>query len=162
MAVEVRALRPEEWKQARPKVINFVRRYGDRRITQQGLDWLKRISEAEFKEPGTGVWVALENRRLVGLAALSHYGIKESLIVVHPQIRNRSVAKNIVETIVHTLGKIYGRVAYDNHASLGMCLSSGMVVFARAKDGPTGKPTYWVGGGKWKKEDIFPPKKETG
>ena len=159
MAVEVRAIRPEEWKKVRPKVISFIRRYGDRRITQQGLNWLKSASEKELQEPGTGVWVAVENKRMVGLSALSHYGIHQSLIVVHPNLRNKSVARNMVTTIIQSVGKIYGRVAYDNHASLSMCLGSGMVVFARAKDGPTGKPTYWVGGGNWKREDIFPPQK---
>jgi hypothetical protein len=51
------------------------------------------------------------------------------------------------------LGKVYTRVAYDNIPSLKLCFRCGLTAFAMTK-GPTGKPTLWLGGGDYQKEEV--------
>jgi hypothetical protein len=108
----------------------------------------------QFNQEGTLVTLAVKEKKTIGILIISQYGIDESFMAVHKQFRNKHVAQQMVTQAYEKLGKMYGRVALDNMPSLKVCLANGMVAF-HLFNGPTGKPTLWLGGGNWKKEDVL-------
>lgn len=140
----------------RSKLIAFIRRHGDRRITQGAINWLQQMNSQSLDTPGTKILAALDKKKLVGLLIVAQYGIEESFMAVHKEYRNQNIAKAMLKQMISDLGKIYGRVALDNISSLKACFSSGMVAF-HLFQGPTNKPTLWVGGGDWKRSDVLAP-----
>ncbi|GGK17639.1 hypothetical protein GCM10010965_08320 [Caldalkalibacillus thermarum] len=139
----------------RRALITFLKRHGDRRITRTGINWLEQADATQLSSAGTLVLCALKEKKLIGLLIVSNYGIDESYIAVHQHYRDKDIAKQMVQYAIHSLGKLYGRVALDNIPSLKVCLANDMVAF-HLFNGPTGKLTLWVGGGDWTKEDVLP------
>lgn len=154
MSVTIREIDGPLLRKSRQTLLNFIRKYGERRITQSGIQWLKTVPGAALSEDGNLILAALDHRRLIGLAAVADYGRKESLIVVHPDYRRQGVALELVDEVVQRMDRVYGRVAMDNIPSLAMCLEAGFVAFALRK-GPTGKPTLWIGKGNWRKDEVL-------
>lgn len=150
----LRRLTKEQTLRYRRKLLLFLRKHGDRRITRSALQWLERAEARDLSEEGTLILVALENRKLVGMILISRYGLREAAMAVHREYRNRNIAKALIHQTISTLGKMYGRVALDNLPSLKACLDNGMVGF-HLFTGPTGKPTLWVGGGHWSKKEVL-------
>jgi RimJ/RimL family protein N-acetyltransferase len=139
---------------SRKQLIQFFRYYGDKRITKEGMDWIRGVKQEEFDQPGTLVLCVVHNKKIIGVLIISNYGINESFIAVHKQYRNQDIAQQMVAYALNQFGKIYGRVALDNIPSMKICLDNGMVAF-HLFTGPTQKPTLWMGGGNWKKEDVL-------
>lgn len=137
----------------RPLFLRFIREHGDSRITHHAIGWLRNLSEEAFNKDGNIVIAVMDGRRLVGLGAVSNYGLNESLAVVHRQYRQKDIGRQLIRAFVDNLGKFYGRVALDNIASLKMCFAAGLYGF-KLTTGPTGKPTLWVGGGNIDMEDV--------
>lgn len=138
----------------RKRIISFIQKNGDRRITNDAIRWVKQANVEDVAQEGTLLICALEQHHLIGIAFVVNYGIDESFIIVHHKHRKHHVATTMVKEVTHRLGKIYGRIATDNIPSLKLCLNNGMVAFD-IFTGPTGKPTLWLGGGAWKKEDVL-------
>lgn len=136
-----------------PRLLRFIRTYGEGRITHRALRWLRSFTGEEDEEPGTLFLVAKENQRIAGFFSARDYGRKESFIVIHPRYRNQGLGRGMVQESLTRMDKFYGRIALDNLPSLKMALALGMVGFHLTK-GPTGKPTLWVGIGNWRKEDV--------
>ena len=154
MSFTIRQVDRELLARSRQTLINFIRKYGERRITKSSIQWLKTVRGSALSEDGNLILVALDGRRLIGLVAVADYGRQESIAVVHPNYRQQGVGFELVDEAVHQLDRVYARVAMDNIPSLAMCLKAGFVAFALDK-GPTGKPTLWLGKGDWKKEEVI-------
>ncbi len=151
--MKIYALSAEEFRRHRTRLVRFLRQHGERRITKDALRWLEREPIHLCDEEGGGIWVVVDGNRLVGMAALSDYGRRESVIAVHRDYRQKGVAQELIATMRERLGKLYGRIALDNFPSLKMSFAAGFVAFDLI-EGPTGKPTFWVGLGDWKREDV--------
>lgn len=151
--MDIKELTPEQLVKYRPHIIRFFQKHGDKRITKNGLRWFQSISAEELSAEGTLILIALKNKQITGALAISDYGRKESFVAVHQEFRQNRIGENLVEYMIQRLGKAYGRVALDNIPSLKMCLAMGMVGF-KLINGPTGKPTMWMGAGNWNKEDV--------
>lgn len=153
--MEIQILSPQRLSQLSPFLIPFIRKYGERRITHRAIRWLQKLAnskEAHFSE-GTLISIAVSQRKLIGIIAFGRFGLDESFIVVHPQHRKRKVGESLLYHALEDLEKVYTRVACDNIPSLKLCFSNGLVAF-RLIRGPTGKPTLWLGGGKWTPKDV--------
>ncbi|KPC73823.1 hypothetical protein ADL26_12240 [Thermoactinomyces vulgaris] len=148
----IRNLTPRQLAANLPAVLNFMKRYGDGRITHRALRWLKQLNTAAQSE-GTLIAVALHQRKLSGVIAIGHYGLQEAIIAVHPDFRKQGVGESLVRHTLDRIGKLYTRVACDNTASLKLCFRCGLVAFDLFK-GPTGKPTLWLGGGNFDPQEI--------
>jgi hypothetical protein len=138
----------------RRHLIQFFRQHGDRRITKDAYDWIQKVKDEDLEQEGTLILCAIEQNKLVGVLIASNYGIDESFITVHKRHRNQHTAQKMVHHTIQQLGKLYGRVAMDNTPSLKVCLDNHMVAF-HLFNGPTGKPTLWLGGGNWSKQDVL-------
>ncbi|SHE76294.1 Protein N-acetyltransferase, RimJ/RimL family [Seinonella peptonophila] len=125
-------------KKWRPTLIRFIWKHGDQRITHQAIRWFRRLNNVE--QEGTLVALAMEEKRLIGLTALSNYGLGEAFIVVHPRFRKSGVGEKLLQFTLQELPKVYTRVACDNIASLKLCFSCGLIAY-KLISGPTGKPT---------------------
>lgn len=136
----------------RPLLIRFLRSYGDRRLTHKALRWLKSLPTEPYKE-GTIIAVALDEKRLAGVIAVGQYGIQEAIIAVKPHYRKHGLGKDLVRFIMQNINRMYARVATDNIPSLKLCFALGMVAFDLFT-GVTGKPTLWLGLGKWDKDEV--------
>lgn len=140
-----------------PKILanasRFLRHNGDRRITLSARKWFNNLSPEDLSKPGTEILMMVLGHRIVGISAISFYGIDQSIIAVHRDYRNQGIGEQLVRFHIQSLGKLYARVAVDNQASLKLCFTVGMVAF-QLFNGPTGKPTLWLAGGDWKREDI--------
>jgi GNAT superfamily N-acetyltransferase len=146
-------LSPAALARTREKLIHFIKTHGERRITSRAIRWLQTLSDEALEQEGTLLLVYTQNKKLLGLLAVSEYGIHESFIIVHRKVRRHGIGKTLTEEVVQRLGKLYVRVAADNMASLKTCFSTGMVAFACMK-GVTGKPTLWLAAGEWNKKDV--------
>jgi ribosomal protein S18 acetylase RimI-like enzyme len=140
-------------KKRRP-LIHFFHLHGDHRITKDAFDWIQKVKGEDLDQEGTLILCAVEQNKLIGVVIASNYGIHESFIAVHKKYRNQHTAQKMVKHTIQHLGKLYGRVAMDNTPSLKVCLDNQMVAF-HLFTGPTKKPTLWLGGGNWSKEDIL-------
>jgi len=143
----------KQFDKAREHFVRFFRRHGDKRITREGILWIRHTNQKDFEKPGTLVHCVVDNKTIVGILIISNYGMEESLMAVHTKYRNKDIAQQMVKNSIELLGKVYGRVAIDNAPSLKVCFHNGLVAFDLF-EGPTGKPTFWLGGGNWSKEDV--------
>lgn len=150
-----RKLDANSFTRNRHRLVHFIRKNGDKRITSQAIHWLSSLTSEAFGQDGTIVLTYIENRKILGILATADYGRKESFLVVRADARGRGLGKHLTETAIAQLGKLYTRVAIDNTASLKTCLSVGMVGFS-CITGVTGKPTLWLGAGDWRRGDIEP------
>ena len=151
----VRILNTNALARNRSRMIHFIREHGDKRITAQATRWLAALTPEELTQNGTIILAYVENKKLLGIMAAADYGRQESFLVIRTDARQKGLGKQLTETAITQLGKLYGRVALDNTPSLRTCLSVGMVGFS-CFTGVTGKPTLWLGAGDWSKEDIEP------
>jgi GNAT superfamily N-acetyltransferase len=150
--VRVRLIDGKILERHRSTLIAFLRRHGDQRITHKAIQWLKRL-QLNRQKPGTFVAVCFSDKKLIGLTAIGNYGLEEAVIAVHPQYRKRGVGEALLKFSLKHTPKIYTRVACDNLPSLKLCFACGLQAF-QVFIGPTGKPTLWLGGGKWNPQDI--------
>lgn len=150
--MKIRNLDPTDLNRHRKSLIQFITKHGDQRITAKALRWLTQLPAEDFA-PGTLLTVILYEEKLAGFIAFADYGRVESFIVVHPAVRERNVGEHLVRHSLTELGRVYTRVSLDNVPSLKLCFRCGLHAFRLIK-GPTGKPTFWLGGGDWKAEEI--------
>lgn len=151
--MQIRQVTPEALPKVRKRLIRFLSIHGDKRITKQGIRWLEGLESEELNQEGNCVLVSIDDNKLTGLLAVSHYGIKESYVAVHKDHRQKQAGVTLIQELMKRMDKCYGRVALDNIPSLKMCFAMGMIGF-KVVTGPTGKPTLWLGLGNWKKEDV--------
>lgn len=155
--MNIKTLNNLQLKRYVTQIVKFIKRYGDKRITRTAIEKINDVSTSQsitLNKDGHYALCALEGNKLVGFLMVVDYGREESIIVIHKHYRNQDLAQRMVQQTIDTLTKLYGRVAIDNIPSLKVCLSNGMVAFDLFK-GPTGKPTLWLGGGNWSKEDVL-------
>lgn len=151
--MSTRKLNADSFARNRHRLIHFIRKNGDKRITSQAIHWLSSLTPEALSQDGAIILVHIKNKKMLGILATADYGRKESFLVVRTDVRERGLGKHLTETAITQLGKLYARVAFDNTASLKTCLSVGMVGFA-CITGVTGKPTLWLGAGDWRRGDI--------
>lgn len=153
-SLEYLQLTPIQLEKHRQKLVSFIQQHGDNRITHRAVRWVKSLDpDATLLNPGTSAIAAMDDKRLRGFLIVSDYGRDESFVVVHRDYRSMNTGKNLIQQYLYHHDKLYGRVALDNIPSLKMCLANGMVGF-KMTEGPTGKPTLWLGIGNWNKDDI--------
>lgn len=149
----VRAFTPDEIIKIRPKLVQFIRKYGDGRITTKAIRWFQQLKINTIPS-GSLVAVVVSGKQIIGATVVGDYGRQESIIVVHPDHRKHGVGEALLKLTLQKLGKFYSRVACDNIPSLKLCFSCGLTAFHLIK-GPTGKPTLWLGGGDYNKQEIL-------
>lgn len=146
-------IEPHKWETFRSRCISLFTKYGDKRITKSAIQWLIQMSPDELRMQGTTVLIAIEDQQLVGCIACSQYGIKHAIIAVSPAYRSQNIGGALLREIIQINGKFYATVAIDNVPSISLCFSNEMTAF-HLFNGPTGKPTLWLGGGNWSKKDV--------
>jgi GNAT superfamily N-acetyltransferase len=152
--MKIDSLSPATLQAARLSIIHFIHQYGEGRITYLPLQWLEHL-QAEAWNEGTFIATALERGEIVATLAIGNYGIEQSFMAVHPDYRRKGVGEALLKSAMEKLPKIYARVACDNTPSLKLCFSCGFVAFHLFLKETTGKPTLWLGSGKWKREEII-------
>lgn len=158
--IKVTEKTPESFKK---NLIYFIKKYGDGHITKKAIIWIKNTPFADInKKNGDLIHVYLNNKNnIIGTIAIANYGLKQAIIVVHPKVRNKGVAQNLVMETQKDIDRLYVKVANDNVASLKLCFSVGMNAFDLIK-GPTGKPTSVLGFGNWSSDEWFKAKNNFG
>ncbi|TCP68363.1 GNAT family N-acetyltransferase [Baia soyae] len=153
--MRTKTLSSEEVGRVRDPLIHFLKKYSDGRITAKGIRWFRQLPINEVRD---GNWVAIswKDNKIAGAMIMGDYGRKEAMIVVHPDFRKHGIGETLLNQALQQLGKVYTRVACDNIPSLKLCFSCGLKAFHLVK-GPTGKPTLWLGGGNFVKEDVVQP-----
>lgn len=152
MKLVIREVPYRQLDKVRPQLLRFLRLYGDKRLTHKALRWLKQLP-AEPYQKGTIIAVALDDRRLVGLAAIGNFGLDESIIAVKPDYRKRGLGQDLIRFLLQDVDRLYAKIATDNIPSLKLCFSMGMVAFDLFI-GVTGKPTLWLGLGNWDRKEV--------
>lgn len=153
--MELHNFTPRHLSRIKGVLTQFLRRYGNGRITHHAIRWFQQLTQDEIEE-GALVAATLKEKKLTGVIIFGKFGTKESVIAVHPDYRNQGVGEMLLNHSLEKLGKAYTRVACDNIPSLKLCFSCGMVAI-NLFTGPTGKPTLWLAGGKWNRSDILLP-----
>ncbi|MEC0171407.1 N-acetyltransferase [Paenibacillus graminis] len=135
---------PERWKIRLAGLLEFLREYGEKRITLRGCRVLARLTPEQLSQPGVSLLVATvrgqNGRQLAGVSLVSGFGKEACLVAVHPLYRNRHTGTALLTAQLERLGTLECTVASDNAASLKMCFNTGLVAVA-LNEGPTGKPT---------------------
>lgn len=148
----IREIPYHQLDRVRSRLLRFLKRYGEKRLTHKALRWLQALPAQPYNE-GTFIAVALEERRLVGVIAIGSHGKEEAIIAVKPSVRRHGVGKKLVRYVLQKVDRLYVRVATDNIPSLKLCFSFGMVAFDLFA-GVTGKPTLWLGAGNWDRNEV--------
>ncbi len=138
----------------RKSLILFIIKYGDGHITKKAINWLKRTPfNAINPLNGDLIHVVLnERKKIIAILAISHFGLNQAIIAVHPQARKKGVANKLVLSALEDINRLYVKVANDNVASLKLCFSLRMRAFDLIK-GPTGKSTLVLGLGEWDEKE---------
>ncbi|WP_216857534.1 N-acetyltransferase [Paenibacillus tritici] len=135
---------PVQWKSRLAGLLEFLRDYGEQRITLRGCRQLARLTPDQLALPGASLLVATvrgENgRQLAGVSFVSGFGKEACIVAVHPLYRNRHTGTVLLTAQLEQLGHLECQVACDNTASLKMCFNSGLAA-VDLLTGPTGKPT---------------------
>lgn len=161
--VRIRAVQAAEIVRLRAALLGFVRRHGERRITERAIRWLQHVDGAKLRSPGTVMLLALALRRdrapvpdarpLIGLFAAGDYGLSASFLVVHRRARGSGIGRTLLKTALRLLGRLYGRIALDNAASLAVAQAAGLIPVRRTFT-PKGAPAVVVAGGDWTEEEV--------
>jgi len=133
-------------------LVRFIREQGDSRITKQAIQWLSRLNPANLCAEGTVILMAMNGSHLIGLFAVSRFGLDQSLIVVDRRFRTRGIGRALALHMRDLLPKLYVRIAADNDASLRLFQQLGFQM-VKACVGPTGKSTLWLAAGDWSYSD---------
>ncbi|WP_410511998.1 N-acetyltransferase [Paenibacillus sp. BR2-3] len=132
------------WNRHLADLLQFIRHYGERRITMDSCRRLARLTPELLGQPGVSLLVATVRgqygRQLSGVSFVSGFGKESCLVAVHPLYRNKHTGTALLAAQLQRLGCLECSVASDNAASLKMCFNAGLVAVA-LNSGPTGKPT---------------------
>lgn len=135
---------PGRWASRLAGLLEFLREYGEQRITLRGCRVLAALTPEQLALPGISLLVATvrgqNGRQLAGVSFVSGYGKEACLVAVHPLYRNRHAGTALLTEQLRRLGRLECSVASDNAASLKMCFNSGLAAVGLTT-GPTGKPT---------------------
>ncbi|AJS59603.1 N-acetyltransferase [Paenibacillus sp. IHBB 10380] len=138
-----------QWQNQHQSVIDFIKHYGDKRITLDSYRKCSRLSKSTLQHPGESLLIATvrgdRGRSLAGVSFVSGFGDDVCLIVVHPLYRNRHVGTTLLSSQLATLGRLSCHVALDNISSLKMCFNAGLTGHSLMV-GPTDKPTLKLKG----------------
>lgn len=151
--MQLHSFSPKHLPKIKGVITQFLRKYGNGRITHQAIHWFQELTSEELGK-GTVITASLEEKKLTGVILFGKYGTEEAVITVHPHYREQRIGEMLLKHSIESLDKIYTRVACDNIPSLKLCFSCGMVAIDLFT-GPTGKPTLWLAGGNWNKHDIL-------
>ncbi|GMK38480.1 hypothetical protein PCCS19_15340 [Paenibacillus sp. CCS19] len=136
--MDIVRLKPSQWLQWRSRLVSFAKRYGDRRLTAEGLHALMH-AEANPLAP-TSIVIAREAGKLVGFAFAQDAGESACVIAVHPESRGRGVGRRLIAELIEACGGLCCSVACDNYASMQLFFRAGLKAVG-LHTGPTGKPT---------------------
>lgn len=143
--MELLQLTPESWIKEKRRLLSFIIRFGEKRITVAALHALRSLDSEWLKKGDDGyaraaVVIAKRNGRIAGLGFAADGGDGGCLIVVHPSARRSGIGSAIMRSMMDTLGSMACHVAADNIPSMALCFALGMKAVSIHK-GPTGKST---------------------
>lgn len=153
MKLKYLPLPPQALAESQATLLRFVRQEGDRRITKEALTWLDNLKPNMLAAHDSSLVLAMRGKQVIGLFAVSQYGLQHSFLVVDKRYRHRGIGKALTAYTCQLLSKLYVRVAMDNEASLALFRTLGFEL-VKAMIGPTGKPTVWLAYGQWKPDDL--------
>lgn len=136
----------QTWNKQRAKILNFITRYGDRRITLATLHSLRALTNEQL-QPGpasnvvpASIITISEQGKLMGVGYAIADGSGHCLIVVREDLRNQGIGSRIMQELIDSSEHFSCHVAIDNISSLALCFKNGLhavMIFT----GPTGKAT---------------------
>ncbi|QNK59920.1 N-acetyltransferase [Paenibacillus sp. PAMC21692] len=143
--MELQLLTPEIWRAERRKLLGFVLRHGERRITAASLRALRDVEPQWLETDGSGhgqavIAITKHEGRLTGLGFAAGGGDAGCLLVVHPRARRLGAGTVLMKAMIGRLGRLVCHVAADNVPSMALCFRIGMKAVSIHK-GPTGKST---------------------
>lgn len=139
--MNAKILIPKEWMQLKPKLLRFVHKYGENRITAESLQYFRSLQSSDLIEGrGTQVSIAWEHNKLTAVSFLSGYGKEASLLVVAPSHRGKRIGSRLLKQHISSMETVYCQVAEDNLACMNACIQAGLRPVA-FRYGPTGKPS---------------------
>ncbi|MFS0556614.1 N-acetyltransferase family protein [Brevibacillus sp. 179-C9.3 HS] len=146
-------LPPQALAESQSTLVRFARQEGERRITQNTIDWLTRLTPKMLSRKDTSVALAMNGKRVIGLFAVSRCRLGQSFLVVDKRYRNRGIGTALTLAMCQHFPKLYVRVALDNEASLTLFRSIGFTP-VKASIGITRKPMLWLAYGSWNPTDL--------
>lgn len=137
----IKQVKHSAWPQLKPKLLRFVTRFGENRITADSLSKMNRLQATSLHSSDEAeIYVATVGNKLAGISFLAERGKAASILVVSPDYRGQRVGAKLLRAHM-TAGTVSCHVAADNLACVNVCLDASMrpVEFLH---GPTGKLTY--------------------
>jgi len=141
----LRRLTSQAWNKQRARILNFITRYGEKRITLAALHSLRALANEQLNPqveelPPAVVYTYTEQGALLGVGYTIADGSGHCIVVVHSDARGRGIGSKIMEALIEASPNFSCQVAIDNVASLAMCFKNQLHAVAMFK-GPTGKTT---------------------
>ncbi|MEK3881758.1 GNAT family N-acetyltransferase [Paenibacillus sp. PL2-23] len=149
--MELLRLTPDSWIKEKRRLLGFIIRFGEKRITIAALHALRSLDPAWLTPDEDGlskavVIVAKQHGRVAGIGFAADGGDGGCLLVVHPSARRSGAGSRLMRAMMHALGHLACHVAADNIPSMALCFALGMKAVSIHK-GPTGKSTLRFEGG---------------
>lgn len=141
----LRQLTANTWSTHRARILNFLTRHGDKRITLAALHSLRALSNDQLDPqvscPSPAAIVTYTQQgKLLGVGYAVADGSGHCIIVVHHDARKKGIGNTIMKALIDALPNFSCQVAIDNIASLALCFKNQLHAVAMYK-GPTGKAT---------------------
>lgn len=141
----LRQLTAQTWNKHRARILNFITRHGDKRITLAALHSLRALSNEQLspqveQAPPAAIVTYSEQGALLGVAYAIADGSGHCIVVVHSDARRRGIGNTLMKSLIESLPSFSCQVAIDNLASLALCFKNELQAVAMFK-GPTGKAT---------------------
>lgn len=141
----LRKLTSQSWSKQRARILNFITRYGEKRITLAALHSLRALANEQLDPqveqlPPASVVTYIEQGALLGVGYAIADGSGHCIVVVHSDARRRGIGSEIMENLIQSSPSFSCQVAIDNVASLALCFKNKLHAVAMFK-GPTGKTT---------------------
>lgn len=134
------------WNKQRARIMNFITRYGEKRITLATLHSLRALTNEQLENnpskniPQASIITYSEKGLLLGVGYTIADDSGHCLIVVREEARKSGIGNQIMKALIESIERFSCYVALDNIASLALCFKNQLHAVALIK-GPTGKAT---------------------
>ncbi|MFD0716460.1 GNAT family N-acetyltransferase [Paenibacillus sp. GCM10027626] len=139
--MRIMLLPQNRWHEFRDILPAFAYRFGEQRLTADGMGTLCSLLSAPPSPASSAViTLAIEHQKLLGFAVAKDAGELACLVVVRAEMRGKGIGTKLMQSLCRHFGTLTCNVACDNYSSMQMCFRAGMAAVSM-HEGPTGKMT---------------------
>ena len=108
--MEVRYVTPMKWILHRKRLLDFMAKHGEGRLTAESRRILAELDPVALGYPdtsGAAIAVLRDSGGLLGIAAAADWGRACCIVVTHPSMRGQEIGSRLQQALVQRIGKLH-------------------------------------------------------